>query len=122
MPAFADGSGLGRAEAAKRKNVDRADEPARSASLVQTCLAGAFISQATQQSETSLVLEIGCNDLRALSREDHGRTSPNAVGGAGHKRNLPFDPPVHALRSPFTPPPLPDLASLLLRGRIGASA
>jgi hypothetical protein len=53
-------------------------------------------AQFAQQALAFLVLQIGCDDLGALARQQQGRASSDAVGGAGHQSDFSFDTSRHA--------------------------
>ena len=53
-------------------------------------------AQFAQQALALLVLQIGCDDLRALARQHQGCGPADAVGGAGHQSDFSFDTPRHA--------------------------
>jgi hypothetical protein len=53
-------------------------------------------AQFAQQALALLILQIGGDDLRALTRQQQGRASSDAVGGAGHQSDFSFDTPRHA--------------------------
>ena len=55
-------------------------------------------AQFAQQALAVLVLQVGGDDPGALARQHNDRAAADPVGGAGHQRDLAFDPPLKLLR------------------------